>query len=157
MAGHWDRRYEVLVIATTAPTARRRLRRNWPAYPLSLHVRTASTAVERSGPHGMSLARGEIWRYGCRPAASAERLPDLLAPLTIMMRPHRLFCWLGYVPGESTARKMGLGDDFNSWIATLLAPPVRGADPDPMSGFFAMRRQTPPRRHLSRWLQGGLN
>ena len=47
-----------------------------------------------------------------------------------------------YVPGGSTAATWGLFRKINSEVATALARPFAGRVTDPMSGFFAMRRET---------------
>ena len=47
-----------------------------------------------------------------------------------------------YAPGGSTAEKWGPVRRLNSWIATVLARPFAGRTSDPMSGFFALRRET---------------
>jgi dolichol-phosphate mannosyltransferase len=46
-----------------------------------------------------------------------------------------------YVSGASTDDKWGFFRRINSWIATLLARPFTDVR-DPMSGFFALRRET---------------
>jgi hypothetical protein len=46
------------------------------------------------------------------------------------------------VPGGSTETEWGLFRQVNSWVATLLARPFAGKVSDPMSGFFALRRET---------------
>ena len=47
-----------------------------------------------------------------------------------------------YVPGGSTAEKWGVFRQLNSRFATALARPFAGKISDPMSGFFALRRET---------------
>ena len=47
-----------------------------------------------------------------------------------------------YVPGGSTAEKWGVFRQLNSRVATALARPFAGKISDPMSGFFALRRET---------------
>lgn len=47
-----------------------------------------------------------------------------------------------YVPGGSTDDKWTFFRKVNSWVATFLARPFAGRVRDPMSGFFALRRET---------------
>src|SRR5262249_17926892 len=70
-----------------------------------------------------------------------EKLPDLLAPLE--NRNGTDFV-LGSrnVAGGSTGERWGTFRKINSEVATLLARPFAGRTRDPMSGFFAMRRET---------------
>lgn len=69
-----------------------------------------------------------------------EKLPELLAPLDS----DQVDFVLGsrYVPGGSTSGKWTLFRMINSRVATLLARPFAGHTHDPMSGFFALRRQS---------------
>ena len=69
----------------------------------------------------------------------AERIPALLDALD-----HGADFALGsrYVPGGSTDGKWTLFRKINSWVATALARPFAGPVRDPMSGFFALRRET---------------
>jgi dolichol-phosphate mannosyltransferase len=69
-----------------------------------------------------------------------EKIPELLAPLesgqadfTIGSR---------YVEGGSMESSWGILRRLNSSVATLLAYPFAGRVRDPMSGFFALRRET---------------
>ncbi len=55
-----------------------------------------------------------------------------------------------YVPGGSVGERWGIFRKLNSLAATLLARPFAGRVRDPMSGFFALRRDVYERgRHLS--------
>jgi dolichol-phosphate mannosyltransferase len=152
IAGKW--RYEVLIIDDNStdgtPAVCAKLVRE---YPLSLHVRRSPHGgLSGAVLHGMSLARGEnLAVMDADLQHPPEQLPDLLAPLTDDFAASGLLV-LGsrYVPGGSTAEKWGLGRRFNSRVATLLARPFAGRTRDPMSGFFAMRRQTyASGRHLT--------
>jgi len=153
-SGRGGRRYEVLVIDDNStdgtPGVCAELSRE---YPLALHVRTSPHGgLSGAVLHGMSLARGEILVVmDADLQHPPERLPDLLAPLTVDDPTSPLFV-LGsrYVPGGSMAEKWGLMRRFNSRVATLLARPFAGRTRDPMSGFFAMRRRTyATGRHLT--------
>jgi dolichol-phosphate mannosyltransferase len=139
-------RYEVMVIddnstdGTPAVCAELGQR-----YPLSLHVRaSAHDGLSGAVLHGMSLARGRLLVVmDADLQHPPECIPDLLGPLTMGPEPLPGFV-LGsrYVSGGTTAEKWGLARRFNSRVATLLARPFAGRTHDPMSGFFAMRRET---------------
>lgn len=111
-------------------------------YPVRLVVRTHPTnGLSGAVLHGFSQARGRM--LGVMDADlqhPPEKLPELFAPLvsgeadfTIGSR---------YVSGGSTGQKWGLFRQVNSRVATLLARPFAGRISDPMSGFFALRRET---------------
>ena len=137
------REYEVIVVddnssdntvAVAAEVAKR--------YPMRLIVRAEpkdglSGAVLR----GFAEARGE-----CLVVMDADlqhppaKLPELLAPL----ENNEADFVLGsrYVAGGSTAEKWSLYRRLNSGVSTFLARPFAGTVSDPMSGFFALRRET---------------
>ena len=147
------RRYEVLIVDDNStdgtPAVCAELERE---YPLSLHVRTSPHGgLSGAVLHGMSLARGEILAVmDADLQHPPERLPDLLAPLTDDHGSPLFVLGSRYVPGGSMAEKWGVMRRFNSRVATLLARPFAGRTRDPMSGFFAMRRQTyATGRHLT--------
>jgi dolichol-phosphate mannosyltransferase len=110
-------------------------------FPLRLIVRTEpkdglSGAVLR----GIAESRGQ---YLVVMDADLQhppgKLPELLAPLE---RGEADFV-VGsrYAPGGSTAEKWGMGRLMNSRFATFLARPFAGTISDPMSGYFALRRE----------------
>jgi dolichol-phosphate mannosyltransferase len=67
-----------------------------------------------------------------------EKLPELIAQLQSGAADFAMGS--RYVPGGSTEQGWGLGRWLNSKVATLLARPFTTSH-DPMSGFFAMKRQ----------------
>ena len=69
-----------------------------------------------------------------------ERLPDLLQPLLDDTADFVLGS--RHVPGGSTEATWGLFRQINSKVATILARPFAGNTTDPMSGFFALRRES---------------
>jgi dolichol-phosphate mannosyltransferase len=69
-----------------------------------------------------------------------EKLPELLAPIEQNGADFSLGS--RYVAGGSTGEKWGLLRRINSRLATILARPFSGRTNDPMSGFFALKRET---------------
>src|SRR5439155_16440134 len=111
-------------------------------YPVRLLVRTEPTnGLSGAVLHGIAQAKG-----GTFVVMDADlqhppaKLPELLAPLD---RGEADFT-LGsrYVPGGSTGERWGLFRQINSRVATGLARPFAGQVSDPMSGFFALKRET---------------
>jgi len=106
--------------------------------PVRLEVRTAERGLSSAVLHGFRQARGEF--LVCMDADLShppEKIAELIAPLhsgeadfTIGSR---------YVAGASTDASWGLFRWLNSKVATLLARPLVRVK-DPMSGFFALRR-----------------
>lgn len=74
-------------------------------------------------------SRGEL-ATGPKPAAPPPR-----APIDFVIGSR-------YAPGGTTAEKWGPLRRLNSKLATILARPFAGHTLDPMSGFFALRRET---------------
>jgi dolichol-phosphate mannosyltransferase len=71
-----------------------------------------------------------------------EKLPELLAPLENPSNGVDFVLGSRHVAGGSTGEKWGLFRKLNSRVATMLASPFAGPTRDPMSGFFALRRET---------------
>jgi len=112
-------------------------------YPLTLHVREQpEDGLSGAVLEGFARARGDVLVVmDADLQHPPERLPDLLAPLE---RGEADFV-LGsrHAPGGTVAEKWGLFRRLNSRVATLLARPFAGRETtDPMSGFFALRRET---------------
>lgn len=111
-------------------------------YPIALHVRSQPRdGLSGAVLHGMSRARGRILvTMDADLQHPPEKLPELIAPLE---RGEADFV-VGsrYVPGGSTQESWGPLRRINSRVATLLARPFAGRTHDPMSGFFALRRET---------------
>jgi dolichol-phosphate mannosyltransferase len=111
-------------------------------YPLRLITRTTpkdglSGAVLR----GMAEATGaKLVVMDADLQHPPEKLPELLAPLESGDADFVLGS--RYVPGGSTSGKWTFLRMINSRTATLLARPFAGHTHDPMSGFFALRRQS---------------
>ncbi|HMB95765.1 MAG TPA: glycosyltransferase [Tepidisphaeraceae bacterium] len=111
-------------------------------YPLRLIVREhPKDGLGGAVLHGISQARGEyLVVMDADLQHPPQKLPELLAPLENDQVDFVLGSRL--VPGGSVGEKWGLFRKINSSVATVLARPFAGATRDPMSGFFALRRQT---------------
>jgi dolichol-phosphate mannosyltransferase len=141
MAG---RPYEVVVVDDASrddtPAVCARLAE---AYPLTLHVRDQPRdGLSGAVLEGFGHARGDVLVVmDADLQHPPERLPDLVSPLE---RGDADFV-LGsrHAPGGTVAERWGLFRRLNSRVATLLARPFAGRETtDPMSGFFALRRET---------------
>lgn len=137
------RAYEILIVDDNSrdqtPAVCQALARQ---YPLQLITRaTPKDGLSGAVLEGMRLARGEyLVVMDGDLQHPPEKLPQLLAPLE---RGETDFV-LGsrYVAGGSLQQSWSLGRQINSRVATLLARPFAGKTSDPMSGFFALRRET---------------
>jgi dolichol-phosphate mannosyltransferase len=111
-------------------------------YPLALHVRThPKDGLSGAVLYGISLAKGQfIVVMDADLQHPPAKLPELLAPLE---RGEAEFV-LGsrYIPGGSMQESWGPFRRINSRVATFLARPFAGRTHDPMSGFFALKRET---------------
>lgn len=93
--------------------------------------------------HGLHLARGQIFVVmDADLQHPPERLPDLVAPLERESGAADFVVGSRHVAGASTGENWGMMRKLNSDVATLLARPFAGRTKDPMSGFFAFRRET---------------
>jgi dolichol-phosphate mannosyltransferase len=111
-------------------------------YPLRLIVREQpKNGLGGAVLDGIQQARGEyLVVMDADLQHPPSKLPEILAPLE---RNEADFV-LGsrHVAGGSVGEKWGMFRKINSGIATLLARPFAGRVLDPMSGFFALKRQT---------------
>src|SRR5438105_2364082 len=111
-------------------------------YPIKfLSRRYATNGLSGAVLHGMAQASGEyLVVMDADLQHPPERIPALLEPL----EKNEADFVLGsrYVEGGGMAERFGLSRRFISRIATLLARPFAGQIHDPMSGFFALRRET---------------
>jgi dolichol-phosphate mannosyltransferase len=111
-------------------------------FPLRLHVRVQpKDGLSGAVLEGMRLANGETFVVmDADLQHPPEKLPELLAPLDSGEADFVLGS--RYVPGGSTQESWGPIRRLNSRIATFLSRPFAGKTHDPMSGFFALRRET---------------
>jgi glycosyltransferase involved in cell wall biosynthesis len=112
------------------------------SYPVRLIVRT-QTRDGLSGAVlcGIAQSRGDvIVVMDADLQHPPERIPALLEALD--RGPADFVLGSRYLPGARVEERWGLLRRVNSWVATILARPFAGRVTDPMSGFFALRRQT---------------
>jgi dolichol-phosphate mannosyltransferase len=137
------RSYEVVIVddASTDNTAEvcSTLSRE---YPLQLIVRPQpENGLSGAVLRGLAQTRGHLLVVmDADLQHPPEQIPDLLAPLEA--GDADFVIGSRYVPGGSTDDKWGVLRQLNSWAATLLARPFAGHTHDPMSGFFALKRNT---------------
>jgi dolichol-phosphate mannosyltransferase len=137
------RNYEILIVDDNSrdntPQVSAELAK---AYPLRLIVREhPKDGLGGAVLHGISQARGQyLVVMDADLQHPPQKLPELIAPLE---RNEAEFV-LGsrHVPGGSVGEKWGAFRKLNSWVATILARPFAGRTTDPMSGFFALKRET---------------
>jgi dolichol-phosphate mannosyltransferase len=137
------RSYEILIIDDNS-------RDNTPqvcaelakTHPLRLIVREQpKNGLGGAVLHGIAQARGEyLVVMDADLQHPPQKLPELLAPLEKDEAEFVLGSRL--VPGGSVGSEWGAFRKLNSWVATGLARPFAGSTRDPMSGFFALKRQT---------------
>lgn len=108
--------------------------------PVKLEVRYGQRCLSTAVIHGFKLARG---RYLVCMDADLSHPPGKIPELISKLRSGEADFVIGsrYVPGATTDVDWGLFRWFNSKVATLLARPLVSAK-DPMSGFFAVHRET---------------
>lgn len=135
------RPYEVLIAddnsqdgteQTAADLARR--------YPVKLIVRTGMRDLSLAVMDGLRQARGQyLVVMDADLSHPPEQIPAMLALLD--QPPTEFVIGSRYVSGGQT-QDWGGGRRLNSYIATILAKPLTSGISDPMSGFFALRRET---------------
>jgi glycosyltransferase involved in cell wall biosynthesis len=111
-------------------------------YPVKLLIR----AIPKNGLsgavlYGLSEARGKFFVVM---DADLQHPPDRLPALLEPLRGGSADFVVGsrYMPGGSTETEWGFLRKMNSRVATYLARPFAGAATDPMTGFFALSRDT---------------
>lgn len=117
-------------------------------YPLRLVIRhRAADGLSGAVLHGMGISLGEkIVVMDADLQHPPEKIPALLAAIESGQADFALGS--RYVEGGTTERDWGAFRRLNSRVATWLAKPFAGGTRDPMSGFFALSRET--YRHASR-------
>ena len=110
-------------------------------YPLRLIVREHPTnGLSGAVLHGIAESKGRrIVVMDADLQHPPEKIPELLAALDSGAE---FALGSRYVAGGSTSGEWGLFRKINSWAATVLARPFAGKVHDPMSGFFALDRNT---------------
>jgi dolichol-phosphate mannosyltransferase len=110
-------------------------------YPLRLLVREKpKNGLSGAVLDGMALAHGDVFLVM---DADLQHPPEQ-APALIDELAHGADFVIGsrYTSGGSTERGWGVLRKMNSTLATVLARPFAGRTSDPMSGYFALRRDT---------------
>jgi dolichol-phosphate mannosyltransferase len=136
------RRYEALIVddqsRDNTPQVCAELARQ---YPLRLLVRSLpQNGLSGAVLHGIALARGNILIVM---DADLQHPPEQVRALVDELeRGAEFVIGSRYAAGGSTERNWGFFRRLNSQTATLLARPFSGRTTDPMSGFFALRRET---------------
>jgi len=137
------RSYEILIVDDNSPDATpavcAELARCYP-------VRLITRPVPKDGLSGAVL-RGMAEATGATLVvmdADLQHPPEKLRELLDPLDSDQADFVLGsrYIAGGSTSGSWNLFRRINSWVATLLARPFAGHTRDPMSGFFALRRQS---------------
>ena len=111
-------------------------------YPLRLVVRhRATNGLSGAVLHGMGIAGGEkIVVMDADLQHPPQKIPELLAKLESGEADFVLGS--RYVDGGTTEETWSWFRRVNSNVATWLAKPFAGGTRDPMSGFFALRRES---------------
>ena len=112
------------------------------SYPLKLIVRAdPKNGLSGAVLCGMTEARGEIFVVmDADLQHPPAKLPEIIAPLETGEAD--FVVGSRYMRGGSTGGRWGVFRKINSRVATILARPFAGHASDPMSGFFALRRET---------------
>lgn len=136
------RAHEVLVVDDDSGDETERVCADLAArYPLRLIVRRPPRdGLSGAVLVGMAAAAGDVFVVM---DADLQHPPERIGALLAALDDGADFA-IGsrYAPGGTTAERWGLLRRVNSRIATLLARPFAGDVRDPMSGFFALRRDT---------------
>ncbi|MGB7159611.1 MAG: glycosyltransferase [Tepidisphaeraceae bacterium] len=135
-------KYEVIVVDDDSRDDTRGVCAKLSAqYPLALIVRqNIKDGLSGAVLQGMAAASGRtLVVMDADLQHPPEKIPELLAALDAGAD---FVIGSRYVPGGSTAERWGPLRKLNSWVATFLARPFAGRTHDPMSGFFALRRET---------------
>jgi dolichol-phosphate mannosyltransferase len=111
-------------------------------YPVKLLVREKPThGLSGAVLHGFAQAQGDIFVVM---DADLQHPPEKVPELADVVAKGTAEFALGsrYEQGGSMAQSWSLFRRLNSYVATALAKPFSGGVKDPMSGFFAIRRET---------------
>jgi glycosyltransferase involved in cell wall biosynthesis len=144
------RRYELLIVDDSSrdatPDVCAALARQ---YPLRLITRAPRDGLSGAVLQGLRESAGDyLVVMDADLQHPPEKIPDLLAPLENNTADFAVGS--RYAKGGTTQTEWSLLRRLNSRAATLLAKPFAGDTHDPMSGFFALRRETfAAARHLT--------
>jgi dolichol-phosphate mannosyltransferase len=109
-------------------------------HPVRIIVRRNVRGLSSAVIEGFRQARGDF--LVCMDA-DLSHPPEQILTLIEQLRDPRVDFVIGsrYCDGGSVPEDWGIARRLNSWVATQLARPFTDAT-DPMSGFFALRRET---------------
>lgn len=109
-------------------------------YPVRLSVRKGERGLSSAVIHGLGQALGDVLLVmDADLSHPVEKVPELYT--AVNANGTDFVIGSRYVAGGSTDDNWGLFRWLNSRVATLLALPLTSAR-DPMSGFFALRKET---------------
>ncbi len=103
-----------------------------------LIVRTENRGLSPAVLDGIKAANGDVLVVM---DADLSHPPEAIPALIAGLEEADFVLGSRYVPGASSDEEWGMFRRVNSWVATLLARPLTPVR-DPMSGFFAIRRET---------------
>lgn len=133
--------FEILIVDDNSPDETRAVcERLAESAPLRLLVREQERGLSTAVLHGMREAQGDVFVVM---DADLSHPPEVVPQLAAVVRDRQADFALGsrYVEGGSTDDDWGVGRWLNSKVATLLSLPLTSVR-DPMSGFFAIRRES---------------
>ncbi len=137
------RSYELIIVDDNSQDDTRAVAaRLSQTYPLKLIVREEpKNGLSGAVLAGMAEARGQIFVVmDADLQHPPAKLPELIA--AVESGESDFVIGSRYTPGGSTGERWGVFRKINSRVATFLARPFAGRVTDPMSGFFALRRDT---------------
>ena len=111
-------------------------------FPIKLLTRIyPSNGLSGAVLHGMAEAKGAFWVVM---DADLQHPPESIGALLEPLEKNDADFAIGsrYIEGGSMEERFGLPRRLLSRFATFLAKPFSGGVRDPMSGFFALRRET---------------
>ena len=145
-----NRTYEILLVDDASQDATPRVCAQLEKhFPVRLIVRQPENGLSGAVLHGLREAKGE---YLVVMDADLQHPPHAIPQLLAPLQTNRADFTIGsrYATGGTTDTDWSLLRQLNSRAATLLARPCAGPTRDPMSGFFALKRETFARaRHLT--------
>ncbi|MDX1642963.1 MAG: polyprenol monophosphomannose synthase [Thermoanaerobaculia bacterium] len=138
--GEAEPRFEILVVDDSSPDRTQEVCRELSRrYPLRLVLRRNERGLSEAVLRGFEEARGEVFVVmDADLSHPPERIPALLEALE---QGADFALGSRYVAGGGIEQGWGSLRSVNSVIATALARPLTSVR-DPMSGFFALRRET---------------
>jgi dolichol-phosphate mannosyltransferase len=130
---------EMIVVDDDSPDATSSVCRDLSAqYPLQLIIRKDERGLSSAVIHGMNVARGAALIVM---DADLSHPPEQIPALMESLKSHQFAIGSRYMNGGETEDRWGLTRRWLSRSATWLARPLTSVS-DPMSGFFAISRES---------------